>query len=123
MSSEDREGMSSAALLRSDDALDIAELQWRLAAPAAIFVLTLLAVPLARSSPREGRYGRLALAVLVYIVFANLLGVARVWVERGVVGAWPGLWWVHALFVVVALAMLWRQEVAYVFRRRRVRVS
>ena len=86
-----------------------AELQWRWSAPLSLFVLTLLAVPLSRSRPREGRFGRLAIGILVYILYSNMLAIARVWVERDEVPDWLGLWWVHGLVVAIAVGMLYRQ--------------
>lgn len=103
---EEPESRSAAELLRSADPADVAELQWRLSVPVMLLVLTLLAVPLSNSSPRQGRYAGLRAGVLVYVTYANLLGAARVWTERGKLPPYLGLWWVHLLFVAVALLML-----------------
>lgn len=109
LDAEDRETYTLAQLLDSDNPLDVAEFQWRLSFPLSVIVLTLLAVPLSRTDPRAGRYGKVAAGVLVYLFYANLLGAARLWVERGEVPAVIGLWWVHGLLVVIALTMLWWQ--------------
>lgn len=105
-----RELLPTERLLASRDPRDRAELQWRLSVPLMAAVLTLLAVPLARTRPREGRYGRLLAAILVYVLYSNLLGVAKVWVERARVPTELGLWWVHALFILAALVLLARQN-------------
>lgn len=97
-----------AALLDSTEPQARAELQWRISSPLSLLVLALLAVPLSRSSPREGRYGRLGLGLLIYITYANLLSIARVWVERGDAPEWLGIWWVHAMLAAVALLMFSR---------------
>jgi lipopolysaccharide export system permease protein len=75
-----------------------------------LFVLGVLAVPLSRSSPREGRSARLGMALFVYIIYANLLSIARVWVERGVVAEWLGMWWVHAALALMAVLLLARES-------------
>lgn len=106
----DREQRSTAELLQSDDRKDRIELQWRLSLPVAVILLTLLAVPLARTNPREGRYGRLAIAILVYLVYSNLLGASRVWTEQGLLPVSIGVWWVHALLLIVAVFILYRQN-------------
>lgn len=103
------EAIPSQTLLRSDSPELRAELHWRAAAPISLFVLALLAVPLSRSQPREGRFGRVGVGILVYILYSNLLAVARVWLERGVVPEWMGLWWVHGLVLAVAVLLLVRQ--------------
>jgi lipopolysaccharide export system permease protein len=101
-------GRSTAELLSSNEPEERAELQWRLSVPVLLFVLAILAVPLSRSAPREGRFGRLGAGLLIYITYGNLLAIARVWVERDRVPDWLGLWWVHALFGLLALYLLAR---------------
>lgn len=104
-------------LLASDDPEDRAELQWRISTPLSIVLLALLAVPLSRSSPREGRYARVGAAFLIYLTYANSLSIARVWVERDQVPEWLGVWWVHAVLGIIAIAMLGRQS-GWSLRRR-----
>ena len=92
-------------LLRSQVPADRAELAWRIAAPLSVLVLALLALPLARQNPREPFYGRLLLAVLAYLVFANVLGIGRAEIMAGrSAGAW-----LMALIeiAVAAFALLW----------------
>ena len=84
----------------------IAERQWRLSVPISTILLAFLAVPLARSRPREGRYGRMALGLLVFIIYFNLLSAAKAWVEEGDVPPTPGMWWVHGVMVFLILSLL-----------------
>jgi lipopolysaccharide export system permease protein len=96
----------SADLVRSSDPMDVAELQWRLAMPVSVIVLLLLAVPLCKSSPRQGRYGRLVVAILLFVIYYNLLATAKYWVGEGVGPAAIGLWWVPALPVLLTIILL-----------------
>lgn len=95
-------------LLGSDDPLDVAELQWRLSGPLMALVLAVIAVPLSRTRPREGRYGRILFGILIYIVYSNLLGVARLGMERGQIHPDVGLWPVHLLFLAAGGGLLIR---------------
>ena len=108
---------STAALLASSLPEDRAEFQWRVSLPLSLFVLSLLAVPLSRSSPREGRYARLGIALFVYIIYANTMAIARVWVERDAIAPWLGMWWVHGAVVSVALLLLARDSGWFAWRR------
>jgi len=101
---------SMGSLLASQRPEDRAELEWRISVPISVLVLALLAVPLSRSSPREGRYGRLGIGLLCYIVYANMLAIARIQVEHEAVPEWLGLWWVHAAALAVAVVLLVRQS-------------
>jgi lipopolysaccharide export system permease protein len=83
-------------LLRNrDDPIMRAELHWRLAAPLSALVLTLLALPLAKSSPREPRYARLLVAVLAWWVFNTGLGLGRSWISQGKLAPGFGFVWVY----------------------------
>jgi lipopolysaccharide export system permease protein len=95
-------------LLRSSAPVDRAELQWRLSVPISVVVLAILAVPLTRSSPREGRYARLGIGLLIYITYQNALAIARVWVEDEVIPTWLGVWWVHGVLLGFAALLLAR---------------
>ncbi|MDZ7643935.1 MAG: LPS export ABC transporter permease LptG [Woeseiaceae bacterium] len=52
--------MATLALLGSGNPEQVAELHWRLGVPLSTLILAILAVPLSRSQPRQGRYGRIA---------------------------------------------------------------
>ena len=100
--------MTFGRLRTSSDPEHIAEMQWRLSVPIATVLLALLAVPLARSRPREGRYGRIAIGMLVFIIYLNLLSAAKAWTEEGTISPLLGLWWVHgcvALFTLILLGL------------------
>jgi lipopolysaccharide export system permease protein len=86
-----------------------AELQWRIAMPLATVLLAALAVPLSRSGPRQGRFAKLFIAVVIYAIYMNFLAVARSWVEQGVITPAFGLWWVHALLLAAILVLMARQ--------------
>jgi len=101
--SSKRKLRETGKLLSSDDPEDQAELHWRIAAPVSVLLLALLAIPLAHTSPRAGRYGKLVLGILAYLVYSNLLALAQAWVAKGYVAPAVGLWWVHGLALVAAL--------------------
>jgi lipopolysaccharide export system permease protein len=99
----------TSELLSSRALADRAELHWRLSWPLSLFVLALLAVPLSRTSPREGRYARLGIALFVYVIYFDLLLIGRLWVERGVITDAAGMWWVHAAAALLGLLLLARE--------------
>lgn len=107
---QQRRQMSTFALLGTGQAEDSAELHWRFSAPASLLVLTLLAVPLGRTAPRSGRYGRLGFAILVFVLYSNMLSVGRKLLEDGHVPAWLGLWWAHGALLSIGLLMLYMQS-------------
>jgi lipopolysaccharide export system permease protein len=105
-------------LLASTALVDVAELQYRMSMPIMVLVLAFIAVPLSALRPREGRYARVAVAILVYFIYANLVSAAQVWIEKGRIPPEVGTWWVHALFLFVGLVMIHRQSPVTRWMRR-----
>jgi lipopolysaccharide export system permease protein len=97
-------------LLNSADPADAAELQARISSPILALVLMVLAVPLARLRPRQGRFGRIGIAILAYFLYSLVLDAARTWVESGVVPVFVGIWWVHALALCAGVWLLVRDS-------------
>jgi lipopolysaccharide export system permease protein len=108
-----RTALPTSVLMASDDIRFKAELQDRLSAPLSIFALMLLSVPLARSLPRQGVYGRLMLAVIIYAIYMNLLGLAGKWMAKGVTPEWMGIWWVPGLAVLLAILITRLDSLSY----------
>jgi lipopolysaccharide export system permease protein len=97
-------------LLGSSDPSDIAQLQFRASTPFMALVLTLIAVPLSRLRPRQGRYARVGFAIVVYFVYSSLLSAAKVWLEKGDLPPAVGVWWVHAAALLLGLYLLGRES-------------
>ena len=102
--------MRFGRLFGSDDPELLAEQQWRLSVPISTVLLAFLAVPLARSRPREGRYGRITIGLLVFIIYFNMLSAAKAWMEEGTLSPVLGLWWVHGGILILGLGMLGLQN-------------
>jgi len=111
-------GKSLTQLWYSSELRDKAELQWRISIPLAALLLALLAVPLSYLSPREGRFSKIAIAILIYIPYANLLVLARKWIASGTLPVWVGLWPVH-LLVLVVIACFIARRVGWTWLRTR----
>ncbi len=88
----------------------VAELQWRLSMPLTVVLLAMLAIPLSVSQPRSGRFGRIFVAILVYVLYNNLLGIAKSWVSQSQVPAGLGMWWVHTLLLLLIVVMMLYQR-------------
>lgn len=109
----------SATLSASHAPEDVAELQWRLSTPLTTLLLGLLGVPLSRVKPRQGKYAKMGLAILIYSGYYLLCTTARTWVQKGVVGTFPGVWWAPALLVLVLAIALAEQGIVSRIRTRR----
>jgi len=101
-----REGWTMARLWESNRPRDQAEFEWRLAMPIACLLLALASVPLSHTTPRKGRYGKIAIALLLYLAYSNVMVVARNSLSDGDMPQWLGIWWAHVLTLVLILFLL-----------------
>ncbi|OAI30307.1 LPS export ABC transporter permease LptF [Methylomonas koyamae] len=103
-----REAIPTKALWVSQELRDVAEVQDRLNTPLGVVLLAVLAVPLAKLSPRGGIYGSMLVAFGIYFVYGNLQRVNHSWVISGALPAWVGYFWVDTALLLLGLAMLVR---------------
>jgi lipopolysaccharide export system permease protein len=110
--------LSSQALFTQGDIEALAELQRRLSFPLMVLILALASLPLARTDPRQGRYAQVITAVLLFMLYFNLLYTAQDWLAGGQSPVWLGLIWVHGLAALCAfLALWWRFNLGWRARR------
>jgi len=115
----EREAIPSRELFGSAEPRHQAELPWRLSIPLLVFVVTLLAVPLAKVNPRQGRFLKLLPAILLYMAYLALLIGARGQLDKGRIPMQLGLWWVHVLFLLIGAGLfLWQPAKLALARRR-----
>ena len=87
----------------------MAELHWRIGLPVSVLILALLAIPLSYVNPRAGRSANLVLAILIYMIYSNLMSIAQAWVAQSKLSPVVGLWPVHLLMLIVLFVMFyWR---------------
>jgi lipopolysaccharide export system permease protein len=101
------ESVATAQLLESDNLKDKVELQWRLASPLTLIVVVMIAVPLSRINPRQGRFLKLFPALILYSVYSFIQTNWHQEIERG---NWPlvaGIWWLQLVTVILAILAVW----------------
>ncbi|OAM51754.1 LPS export ABC transporter permease LptF [Methylovorus sp. MM2] len=99
----------SLDLLQDRNPANNAEMQWRLALPISAFILVLLAIPLSFVDPRSGRSANLMMALLIYIIYNNLLSIMQAWLAQGKLSPLVGLWPVHIFFLLFTVYMFYRR--------------
>ncbi|MCQ9378460.1 LPS export ABC transporter permease LptF [Methyloversatilis sp. XJ19-49] len=85
------------------------ELAFRIGLPIAALNLALLAIPLSFVNPRAGRATNLLTALLIYLMYSNLLSITQAWVAQGKLSLSGALWSLHGgMFLLLALLFAWR---------------
>ena len=100
---------STLSLARSTANEDKAEFQWRISTGFSTILLGLLGIPFGRTAPRRGKYAKTFVAVMVFALYYNMTVIAKTWMEQGLVGSFPGIWWPQMILVALLLFLLKRK--------------
>jgi lipopolysaccharide export system permease protein len=101
--------LSTPALFANLNNFNSGELLWRASLPIMCVLLMLLAIPLGFANPRGGRSANLLIALLLFIIYANMVNVMQASVVQQRLSLSVGLWPLHltaALMIVVLFS--WR---------------
>ena len=110
--------MTTLALWRNPTTWNLSELEWRLGLPISAVVLSLLAVAMSYVNPRAGRSFNLIIAIVLYMLYSNMISVMNAWVGQGKMSPGIGLVGIHLLMLsITALLFYWRMSL---FSWRRV---
>ena len=97
------ESKSSINLLLDGGVLSNAEIQWRLAQPISILILSIIGVLLGKTSPRTGKGANVLFGVIIFMLYYNVLLVAKNSVESEQLNPIMGLWLVHLSLIIIMI--------------------
>ena len=99
--------LSTPALwqIHADSPKASAEWGWRISLVFMVPIIALLALPLAKVNPRQGRYLKLLPAIVLYLSYVVLLAAVKNGVEKESLTV-SAYWGVHVIYLLLALVML-----------------
>ncbi|MEO7032004.1 MAG: LPS export ABC transporter permease LptF [Herbaspirillum sp.] len=101
--------LPTMTLLQNQTPINLAELLWRVALPLMNLLLPLLAIPLAFVNPRGGRSANLMIALLLFVVYSNMVSVLQGSVAQARLSFGLGWWPVHLITLsIVTILFVWR---------------
>ncbi|KPX82658.1 LPS export ABC transporter permease LptF [Pseudomonas meliae] len=115
----DREAIPTSELIGNPAPRSVAELQWRISLPLSVFIVTLMAIPLSRVNPRQGRYLKLLPAILLYMSYLAILISVRSSLEKGKLPLSLGMWWVHGIYLSIGLLLFYWEPLRLKMASRR----
>ena len=104
-------------LWRNPTTWNLSELEWRLGLPISAAVLSLMAIALSYVNPRAGRSFNLVLALVLYMIYNNMISVTNAWVGQGKMSPGIGLWGLHALMMLIAVALFYKRMNLFSWRK------
>ena len=100
-------------IMGSENKIHQAELQWRISLIISCLLLSILAILLIQSNTSERRYMPFLIGISIYLIYSNLLGIAKTLLSRDVLPAIIGLWWVHMILMAVLLIFYYLPKYRY----------
>ena len=108
---------STLYLLQNPSSWNLSELEWRIGLPLSALILAMLAIPLSFVNPRAGRSLNLVIAIVIYMAYNNIMGVATTWVGQGKIGVIIGLWGVHGPMLLLLVLLFYKRLSVFSWRR------
>ncbi|MGJ8679336.1 LPS export ABC transporter permease LptF [Paraglaciecola sp.] len=112
---------STPDLVKDPSIEAISELHWRIAIPLSLPFLVLIAVPLSAADPRQGRFGKMFPALMLYLGYFLLLMAGRKALEDGNIPPQLGLWWVHGVLLFIGAILILKGRPLGVKLRARIK--
>jgi lipopolysaccharide export system permease protein len=109
--------LSTPELWRNRTTWHLAELEWRVGLPVSALILSLLAIPLSYVNPRAGRSLNLILAIVLYMIYNNMISVTNAWVGQGRLSPSLGLWGIHTAMLAITALMFYRRMTLFSIRK------
>lgn len=110
--------MSTLDLISKPIPPHLAELVWRVGLPISALLLSFMAVPLSFVNPRSGRSGNIILALLLYMIYNNLISLTQAWVASGKTNAVTGFTLIHLVMLTILVALLYRRLAVFALFRQ-----
>jgi lipopolysaccharide export system permease protein len=104
--------LSTMALLANPNNFNLGELLWRCSLPLMCLLLMLLAIPLGFVNPRAGRSANLMIALVLAVVYSNMVSVFQASVVQGRMSILLAWWPTHLVaLLMILLLFTWRVKV------------
>lgn len=114
---------STLDLMEEDSVLARMELQWRLSLMIMVPIVVLMAVPLSKVNPRQGRYLKMLPAILMHLTYLALMMAVKGAIEKGRLPEEVGLLWVHVVFLVIGFLLNYWPDIMRKRTKRRMQLA
>lgn len=104
------EAMPTPLLLLTKGNREIAEFVWRVSLPISGIVLIILAIPLSFINPRSGRSVNIIIAIMIFAIYNNLMGVTQSYINLGKLNPYIGGSIVHLLIIMISSYLMMRRN-------------
>jgi lipopolysaccharide export system permease protein len=82
--------------------------------------MALIAIPMSQVNPRQGRFFKMAPAILLYLAYIGGLIATSSMVAAGKMNPIVGVWPVHVIFLAIGVGLVTWEPIQRGFRKRRL---
>ncbi|AOF52219.1 LPS export ABC transporter permease LptF [Rodentibacter caecimuris] len=116
--SDEAAALSSEELVKQNSMAAKAELHWRISLILAVPLMALIAVPLSRVNPRQGRFAKILPALLLYLIYFLLQSSLKSAGSAGKLDTAIFMPTVNVIFLLIGIVLnTWDSAMMYKFRR------
>ena len=105
-----KEAVPTMTLFGSDNPRHLSQLQWRFSLIMMVPICAMIAFPLSKVNPRQGRFARLFPAIILFMMYITLLISLRGMLSKGNISPAIGMWWVHGVYALIAAGLFFIPE-------------
>lgn len=105
-----KEAIPTLELFGSADSRNISQLQWRFSLIIMVPICAMIAFPLSKVNPRQGRFARLFPAIILFMMYITILISLRGSLSKGNLNPMIGMWWVHIVYALIAAGLFFIPE-------------
>ena len=105
-----KEAVPTMTLFGSDNPRHVSQLQWRFSLIMMVPICAMIAFPLSKVNPRQGRFARLFPAIILFMMYITLLISLRGMLSKGNISPAIGMWWVHGVYALIAAGLFFVPE-------------
>lgn len=111
-----KEAVPTMDLIGSDVPRHVSQLQWRVSLILMVPICAMIAFPLSKVNPRQGRFARLFPAIILFMMYISVLIALKGMLAKDSFNPTLGMWWVHGVYILIAAGLIiipeWRRRKA-----------
>ena len=111
-----RTAIPTLELLGMETLTHVSELHWRISIILMIPIIAVMAIPLSRVNPRQGRFTRLVSGLILCFLYVICLSAGRAAIEKSQLPKEMGLWWIHGIFIIIIISLYQLDKLTAPFR-------
>ncbi|MEL7400256.1 MAG: LPS export ABC transporter permease LptF, partial [Pseudomonadota bacterium] len=113
-----KEAVPTLDLIGSDDSKHQGQLRWRISLILMVPIVTLIAFPLSKVNPRQGKFAKLFPAIVLFMLYISLIIGLVGMIEKGKIHPDGPIWVLHLVYLAIGVGLL---TVPEWLRRRKVK--